>query len=148
VLYDHVADVTRTGERSLECATCAWLPGPEPGTVGSRFRGVNKRGSLIRWTRICEVTVADPGRTFVYRTVPSRFDPSRMDSTTWSYAFTPEGTGTRVTHSYEITKLPVPPLTAVYGALFPHHRDMRPHMAHTLQALKLQTEANHTSSSP
>jgi hypothetical protein len=115
--------------------------------VGSRFRGVNKRGNLIRWTRVCEVTVADRGQAFVYRTVPERFDPSRMDSTLWLYGFRPEGAGTKVTHSYQISKPPLAPFKALFGVLFPHHRDMRPHMAHTLQTLKLQTEASDHSSS-
>jgi hypothetical protein len=133
-LYDRIADVTGTGDRSLECSSCVWLPGASPGTVGSRFRGRNGRG-LIRWSRVCEVTMADRGRTFAFRTVPARWDISKKDSTTWSYSFRADGEGTIVTHSYEITDPPVGPLPRILGWLFPHHKDMRPHMAHTLEAL-------------
>ncbi len=41
-----------------------------------------------------------------------------------------------VTHSYEITALPLKPMRAVYGVLMPHHRDMRPHMRANLEALR------------
>jgi hypothetical protein len=137
-VYDRVADVTRTGERSLECSRCEWLPGAAPGTVGSRFRGHNRKGRVIRWSRVCEVTTAERGHAFAFRTVPERWDPSRMDSTTWSYTLRSDGDGTAVTHSYEITKPPVGPLPRVYGWLMPHHKDMRPHMTHTLQAVRDQ----------
>jgi uncharacterized protein YndB with AHSA1/START domain len=138
-VYELIADVTTTGERSVECRSCEWLPGAPPGTVGSRFRGRNRSG-LARWSRVCEVVAAEPGRRFAFRTVPERFDPTRADSTTWSYTLTPEGTGTRVTHSYRITREPVPPFKWLYGRLFPQHRDMRPQMAQTLDVLAAQLE--------
>ena len=50
-LYDRIADVTGNGDRSLECSSCAWLPGAAPGTVGSRFRGRTSKGRVIRWSR-------------------------------------------------------------------------------------------------
>lgn len=134
-VYGAVADITRTGERSSECRTAEWLPGSTPGQVGSRFRGRNRSG-VVRWSRVCEVTASDPGSRFVFRTVPERVDPSRRDSTTWSYTFVAEGEGTRVTHSYEITMFPSRPFRALYGWMLPHHRDMRPQMAETLAALK------------
>ena len=43
-MYDRIADVTGTGDRSLECSSCVWLPGAAPGSVGSRFRGTNRKG--------------------------------------------------------------------------------------------------------
>ncbi len=42
---------------------------------------------------------------------------SRRDSTTWRYDLEPVDGGTRVTHSYEITALPVRPIRAVFGVL-------------------------------
>ena len=42
----------------------------------------------------CEVVTAEPGRSFAFRTVPERLDPTRVDSTTWSYVLEPEGTST------------------------------------------------------
>ena len=135
-----VADITRTGERSPECRAAEWLPGSTPGAVGSRFRGRNRSG-LARWSRVCEVTANDPGCSFAFRTVPERIDLSRRDSTTWSYTFVSEGDGTRVSHSYEITMLPLRPFWVLYGRIFPHHRDMRPQMSETLEALKKSLES-------
>jgi len=45
-----------------------------------------------------------------------------------------------VTHAYEITKLPLQPFRALYGRMLAHHRDMRPAMADTLAALKVELE--------
>jgi uncharacterized protein YndB with AHSA1/START domain len=140
VVYAAVADVTTTGERSAECRAAEWLPGSAAGAVGARFRGRNRSG-VARWSRVCEVVEAEPGRAFAFRTVPDRIDPSRRDSTTWRYTFEPDGDGTRVTHSYEITQLPLRLFQALYGRILPHHRDMRPQMAGTLAALKRQVEA-------
>jgi hypothetical protein len=138
-VYAAVADITRTGERSPECRAAEWLSGSTPGQVGARFRGRNRSG-VARCSRVCEVTASDPGRSFAFRTVPARIDVSRRDSTRWSYTFIPEGGGTRVTQSYEITMLPLRPFLTVYGWMLPHHRDMRPQMAETLAALKISLE--------
>ena len=139
-IFDRVADVTRQGDRSEECRSCVWLPGASPQTVGARFRGRNRHG-LARWSRVCEVTVSDPGRRFEFRTVPERLDLSRADSTTWGYLLRAEDGGTRVRHYYEITTMPVGPLSWLYGKLLPHHRDMRPAMAHTLERLRAELDA-------
>ena len=138
-VYERIADVTATGERSLECRTAQWLPGAAPGTVGARFRGRNRSG-LARWSRVCEVVEAEPAAVFAFRTVPERFDPSRGDSTIWRYRLRRDGEATTVTHEYEIVKMPSAVFKAFYGRLLPHHRDMRPHMAHTLEALKSELE--------
>ena len=140
-VYARIADVTRTGERSEECWRVAWLPGsaPEP-VVGARFRGHNRWG-LARWSRVCEIVAAEPGRAFAFRTVPERRDPARRDSFVWGYQLTPEGAGTRVTHFYRVAKLPLPPFRLLYGWVLPHHKDMRPAMRHTLEALKRSLEA-------
>ncbi len=134
-IYRKVTDVTSTGERSEECRRAEWLGGdPQHVTVGARFRGYN-RWRLARWSRVCEVVEASPGRVFAFRTVPERWDVTRMDSTTWRYDLVPAGERTLVRHSYEITKFPVGPFKAIYGWLLPQHRDMRPAMSHTLDAL-------------
>ena len=139
--YERVSDVTRIGERSPECHTATWESG-EAGTVGAVFRGRNKVGRMARWSRRCEVTQAEPGRAFAFRTLPERFDPTRRDSTTWSYTFEAVEGGTRVTHSYEIHQLPLRPLRALYGVLLPAHRDMRPQMSDNLAALHAQLTGN------
>ncbi|PBC57556.1 hemerythrin domain-containing protein [Rhodococcus sp. ACPA1] len=145
-LYDAVADVTRISERSPECRSCAWLPGRSPGTVGARFRGHN-RAHHMRWSRVCEVTAADPGRKFEFHTVSDRRNPLYHDSTTWSYTFRADGDGTRVTHAYRIDVLPYRPLLSLYSRLQPQHRDMRPQMQQNLEALRLQARAGTLSGS-
>ncbi|PBC52468.1 polyketide cyclase [Rhodococcus sp. ACS1] len=140
-LYDVVADVTRITERSPECRSCAWLPGRSPGAVGARFRGHN-RAHHMRWSRVCEVTAADPGRKFAFHTVSDRRNPLYHDSTTWSYTFRADGDGTRVTHSYRIDVLPYRPLLSLYSHLQPQHRDMRPQMRQNLEALRRQAHAD------
>jgi hypothetical protein len=138
-VYDRVADVTRTGERSLETRTAEWLPGATPGVVGARFRGRNRSG-LARWSRMCEVVEAERGRRFAFRTVPERFDFTRADSTIWGYTIDADGDGVVLTHDYRIVKLPVPGFRVILALAFPHHRDMRPHLEHTLRALKAEVE--------
>jgi iron-sulfur cluster repair protein YtfE (RIC family) len=140
VMYDLVADVTRIGERSPECYSAKWLPGLAPHTVGARFRGQNRKGP-IRWSRVCEITAAEPGQEFAYRTIPERADLSRRDSTTWSYRLTPGNGRTRVTHSYDVTLLPLRPFLALYRRLMPQHADMRPAMTRNLAALRQIAES-------
>lgn len=136
-VYDVVSDVTRIGERSPECRSAAWEQGL-PGSAGAVFRGRNRWGRAARWSRRCLVTEADPGRLFAFRTLPERRDPTRRDSTTWTYELEALDGGTRVRHSYEITLLPVLPLRAFYGVMLPQHRDMRPQMRHNLDVLSGQ----------
>jgi hypothetical protein len=106
--------------------------------VGSVFRGHNRSRWGAWWSRRCEVTEAEPGRVFAFRTLPERLDPTRWDSTTWTYRLDPVDGGTRVRHSYEITRMPLRPLRMVYGLLMPQHRDMRPQMSSNLDVLGAQ----------
>jgi len=141
VVYDHIADVTRTGSRSLEARSAQWLPGATSGVVGSRFRGRNKSG-WARWSRVCEVVEADRGRRFAFRTVPERIDFTRHDSTIWGYTIAPREGGVVVTHDYRVVRMPVPGFRHLLALMFPHHRDMRPHLEHTLRALRAELEAS------
>jgi hypothetical protein len=143
-IYRVVSDVTSTGQRSDECSRAEWLEAQAPsGQVGSRFRGRNRSG-IARWSRVCEVIEADPGRAFAFRTVPERFDLSRADSTTWRYDLLRQDAGTLVRHSYEITQPPMQPFRLIYGALLPHHRDRRPAIQHTLERLAATMGAHPT----
>lgn len=135
-MYAVVSDVTRIGERSPECHTARSLPGAPAGALGAVFRGSNRAGRAARWSRRCEVVAAGRAHAFAFRTLPERLDVSRRDSTTWRYDLEPADGGTRVTHSYETTVLPLRPMRAVYCVLLPHHRDMRPHMRANLKALR------------
>ena len=140
-VYAVISDVTRIGERSPECHSAEWLEGSVPGSVGARFRGHNRSGFAARWSRTCEVLEASRGVSFAFRTVPER-DPSRRDSTTWAYQLRPKGTGTEVTHSYEITLPPLRLFRSLYGVLLPQHRDMRPQMLLSLENLKALLESD------
>src|SRR5450759_1423694 len=82
-VYDAIADVTAVGDRSLECRRCDWLPGSTPGSLGARFGGRNRANVVARWSRVCEVTTAEPGKAFAFRTLPETIDITRRDSTTW-----------------------------------------------------------------
>lgn len=136
-VYELVSDVTRIGERSPECRSARWESG-EPAAVGAVFRGLNRVGWAARWSRRCEVTAAEPGRMFAFRTVPERLDLTRRDSTTWRYEIEAVEGGSRVRHSYVITRLPLRLFRAVYGVLLPQHRDMRPQMRDNLAMLAEQ----------
>lgn len=145
-IYRVITDVTSTGERSEECRRVKWLDdSPQEAVHGARFRGYNRAG-MIRWNRVCEVLEAEEGRVFSYRTVPNRIDLSRNDSTTWRYELEPHDDGTLVRHSYEITKPPMRFFKAMYGRMMSHHRDMRPAMEHTLEALDRTVTAGRTAS--
>ena len=63
-VYELIADVTRMGEWSPESAGGEWLSG-EPGTVGSTFRGDNRR-PWFKWSTICTVIAAEPGKRFAF----------------------------------------------------------------------------------
>jgi hypothetical protein len=66
VLYHLITEITSTGERSNECRRTRWL-GPARGEaiVGARVRGHN-RSRGVRWSRVCGVIEAHPGRAFAF----------------------------------------------------------------------------------
>jgi ribosome-associated toxin RatA of RatAB toxin-antitoxin module len=100
-IYDLVADVTSTGDRSPECRRVEWLGEPERAVVGARFRGRNRwRG--FTWWRNVTIERADRGREFAFKTEPGR--GIYHDATTWRYRFDPAADRTtRVTESFEFT---------------------------------------------
>ena len=89
-LYELIADVTRMGQWSPESAGAEWLTG-EPGTVGSTFRGDNRR-PWMKWSTLCTVIAAEPGRRFAFA-VKARGRPV----STWEYEITPRAGGCQVT---------------------------------------------------
>lgn len=132
-VYRLVSDVTRIGEWSPEARAARWLDGVTEAVPGARFRGFNRWGPVM-WARTCEVEEAEPGKKFVFRTMPGAMVP---DSTRWSYELADVPGGTRVTESYEILH-PLPArLQRLTRPLLPHHQDMRPHMARTLEGLEV-----------
>lgn len=136
-VYAVVSDVTRTGEWSPECRRCRWLDGVEGPAVGARFRGWN-RWRFNRWSRVCEVIEAEPGREFAFRTVPGR--GGKNDSTIWRFRFDNDGDGTRLAQSYEIVDPPKGMMQRFIPRFVPHHLDMRPHMQESLGRIKAIVE--------
>ena len=99
VLYELIADVTRTPERTPDIVRCEWIDGATGPAVGARFRSVNHQGRGPDWANKPVVTVADPGVEFSF----SRTEPFG-GTIVWRHRFVPEGAGTRVIESYEVTE--------------------------------------------
>jgi hypothetical protein len=101
LIYDLVADVTSTGDRSPECRRVEWLGEPARAVAGGRFRGRNRWRGFIWWREVT-ITRADRGHEFAFKTEPG--NGIYNDTTTWRYQFEPAGDGgTNVTESYEFT---------------------------------------------
>ncbi len=133
-VYRLVSDVTRVGEWSPEARSARWLGGATGPGVGARFRG-RSRWRLMTWARTCVVEEAEPGKKFVFRTLPAARTP---DSTRWTYELQEVPEGTRVTESYEIVEaLPRWIQRVAVARLLPHHFDLRPHMEQTLARLEI-----------
>lgn len=101
-VYAVISDVTRTGEWSPECRRCCWEGAAAGPAVGARFRGYN-RYRWLRWSRLNEVRVAEPGREFAFTVLPDRMN---KDSSVWRYRLEPEDGGTRLTESTEVLAWP------------------------------------------
>jgi len=104
VLYDLIADVTRTPERTPDIVRCEWIDGATGPAVGARFKSINRQGRGPNWSNKPIVTVADPGREFSF----TRTEPF-AGTLLWRHRFVAEGTGTRMIESYEVTE----PITIV-----------------------------------
>lgn len=98
-LYALVSDVTRTPELSPAVVRCTWLDGATGPAVGARFEAVNSTEAGKTWKNRPVVTAARPGLEFAF----SRTEPF-AGTLLWRYTFAPEGDGTRVTESYEVTR--------------------------------------------
>jgi hypothetical protein len=138
VVYDLVADVTRTPEFSPEVRRCTWLDGATGPAVGARFEVVNKAGRGPAWKNRPLVIVADPGREFAF----SRTEKA-AGTLVWRYRFEPVGDGTLVTESYEVTE----PITRlgwfIIGGLYglkDRRADLHSGMQLTLEQLRRTAE--------
>jgi hypothetical protein len=103
-LYDFIADVTRTPERTPDIVRCEWLDGATGPAVGARFKSINKQGRGPNWSNKPVVTVAERGHEFSF----ARTEPF-AGTILWRHRFVAEGTGTRMYESYEVIK----PLTII-----------------------------------
>ena len=118
VVHRLVADVTRTGEWSHEAIAVEWVDGATEAAPGARFRGRNQQGRS-RWTRSCEVVRSDAPHTFQFRTIPSRL---YRDSSIWTFTIEPEGSGSRLTQTYEVVQVS-PLMDRLLYRVMPAHRD-------------------------
>jgi len=109
-----VSDITRMGEWSPITYKCEWVDGSRGPARGARFKGYNKL-TPARWWTLCEVTEAEPGKVFEFRTMrvsfPIGIGVGEREMTRWRYTFEPEGIGTKVTERYEASF--VPPVLSV-----------------------------------
>lgn len=143
-LYDVITDVTRMPDLSPEVTACEWVGGATGPAVGVRFRAKNHAGRGPDWHNTPVITVAEPGREFAF----SRTEKG-AGTIVWRYVLTPEGTGTRVTESYEVTR----PVTLfgwfIIGVVYGNkdrRSDLRRGMTKTLERLAELTEAGAQSS--
>jgi Polyketide cyclase / dehydrase and lipid transport len=93
-VYAVISDVRRMGEWSPETVKCEWLGGAKGPAVGVRFKGTNKRG-FATWSTKPTVVVADPAREFAFEV---------GNDTRWTYRLEPDGTGTRLSESFEMLR--------------------------------------------
>jgi uncharacterized protein YndB with AHSA1/START domain len=138
-VYAVVSDVTRTPEYSPEVISCAWIDGAEGPRVGARFEARNKVGRGPAWSNRPVVEVAEPGREFAFART-EKF----AGTVAWRYLLSPEGSGTRVVESYDVTA----PLTRlgwfIIGGLYgrtDRREDLRTGMARSLERLKQVVES-------
>ena len=131
-IYAVLSDVTTIGERSPETNGATWLQRDK------RFLGHNNIGPLYRWSTLCTVTEANPGKKFAFRVAfPS------MSS--WSYELTPVTGGTLVTETMTKQQPQYAPVRGIQSAVGAHDRGahLRKGMEATLDALAKTLEPAH-----
>ncbi len=139
-VYALVADVTRMPEFSPEVVRCKWLAGSTGPAVGARFEATNARSGGRSWKNRPVVVAADPGREFAFVTTWLG-----KDNTRWSYRLEPDGSGTRVTESFEALVDTAWYFTATERWLMrikDRKADLEANMATTLERLKTAIEGS------
>jgi hypothetical protein len=135
-VYDLVAELTRMGQWSPECARVEWTQGAAGPVAGARFVGHNRGGpfNLMRWSRGGRVLVAERGQEFAFAT-----EEGGREGTVWRYRFEPLAQGTRVTESYRVDWIPV--WARIVDVPTNRAKELRGGMRHTLAQLKTVAEA-------
>jgi len=136
VIYDLVAELTRMGEWSPECARVEWEGGATGPAVDARFVGHNRGGplNLMRWSRHGRVLAAERGREFAFAT-----EEGGREGTVWRYRFERVDGGTLVTESYHVDWIPL--WARVVDVPTNRAKELREAMRHTLERLKAAAEA-------
>jgi uncharacterized protein YndB with AHSA1/START domain len=137
-VYELVSDITRMGEWSPECYSCAWAKGSTGPEVGARFKAKNKGHRGPPWFNTPTVRAADPGREFAF----NRSGPG-IGSYTWRYAMEPIETGTKLTESY-VAERPLPGvmswITKKWTGSKDRDADLHAGMVTTLSRIKAAAE--------
>lgn len=137
-IYALVADVTRMGEWSPECYACEWVGDATAAAVGAEFLGRN-RMAFFKWTTTCVVESAVPGQEFSFVA-----GDEKEGKTRWAYRFEPNGSGTKVTESWE-TLVPPPLRIAVAERVMllgrTRESNLRKAMLRTLGRIKVAAES-------
>ena len=137
-VYALVSDITRMGQWSPECVSCAWVDGADGPVVGARFKAKNKGTRGPAWFNTPTVTVADPGREFAF----NRSGPG-IGSYTWRYVMEPADGGTRLTESFDADR-PLGPvmswITEKWTGSDDRDADLRRGMTTTLARIKAAAE--------
>jgi uncharacterized protein YndB with AHSA1/START domain len=93
-VWSLVSDLPRMGEWSPENTGGRWVEGATGPSVGAKFRGSNAKG-LRRWSTLCTVTDATPGKRFAFEVT---YGPLAIS--TWEYDLTGGDASTHVTESW------------------------------------------------
>ncbi|WP_326826201.1 SRPBCC family protein [Streptosporangium sp. NBC_01756] len=136
VVYALVTDITGMGAWNVECLRAEWVGQVREARPGARFRGHNSRGRR-RWSTICTVTAADPGRVFAYHVRAAGL----LDVALWRFGITPTKTGCHLEQGTWDTR---GPFMRVVGGLVTGVRDRAAHneanMRRTLEGIKRVAE--------
>jgi hypothetical protein len=90
-VYDLISNVTDMPRFSPETTEVSWVGSSGAATVGARFKGTNRLGSL-KWSTKPTITEAQRGQVFSFK-VPGKA------GALWTYKFEAIDGGTRVTES-------------------------------------------------
>ncbi|MFE3194099.1 SRPBCC family protein [Nocardia sp. NPDC059240] len=101
-IWDLISDVTNVGRFSPETYGAEWVGGATGPAVGAKFRGqVNRNGWGLKYSTVCRVIAADPGREFAFTVL----GPGGIAINTWRYHLEPTDTGTAVTESFTLADI-------------------------------------------
>jgi uncharacterized protein YndB with AHSA1/START domain len=136
-IWDLVSDVTKIGRYSPETFEAEWLEGATGPAVGAKFRGHVKRNGVgpTYWTT-CTVLECVPGRAFTFGV-----GPGDKPLSIWGYHLEPNGDGTDVTESFDLTPTA---LLRFYWAIlgWARGRTNRNDMRTTLERIKSEVETS------
>jgi hypothetical protein len=134
--YNALSDVTTIGQRSPETHAAKWIK------QGKKFKGYNHIGPLYRWSTVCKVTDAAPGRTF-------GFHVAWPSNTSWRYDLAPTHDGTEVTFTMTKMQPQAAPVIAIQNMVGVRDRagHLRAGMEQTLKRLAEQLQQNSPRSS-